>query len=317
MDKFYSIDDINAEYDVIILGAGPAGCTAGLYAGRDELSTLILESKFPGGHLAITDSIENYPGTGESIGGAALAMKFAQQAVEAGATIRNGNVIKVHLEGDDKFITLDSGKVIKCKALIIATGTTPKLLGAENETNFIGKGISFCATCDAGFYRDKSIVVVGGGNSAIEEAIYLTKFVKDVTLVHRRDEFRASNSSVTRAKNNPKIKMVLSSAVTKFIGDKKVTAVTIKNLKTNEEYDLPIDGVFLFVGWIPNTSLFEGLINLTEDKFVDATETTKTNVEGIYATGDVRSKELMQVITAASDGAIAAKFAEHYISDKK
>ena len=158
---------------------------------------------------------------------------------------------------------------------------------------------------------------MGGGNSAIEEAIYLTKFVNSVTLVHRRDEFRASNSSVTKAKSNPKIKMELSSAITKFSGDKKVTSVTIKDLKTDQERELNIDGVFLFVGWIPNTTLFEGLIDLTADKFVAATETTKTNVEGIYAIGDVRSKELMQVVTAASDGAVAAKFAEHYISARK
>ena len=317
MDKFYNSDDINNEYDVIILGAGPAGCTAGLYAARDELSTLILESKFPGGHVAITDCIENYPGTGEALSGADLAMKFATQAIGAGASIRNANVVKVHLEGEDKCLTLDNGKVIKSKTLMIGTGTTPKLLGAENEKDFIGKGISFCATCDAGFYRNKDIVVVGGGNSAIEEAIYLTKFVNSVTLVHRRDEFRASNSAVTKAKSNPKIKMELFSAITKFNGDKKVSSVTIKDLKTNEERELPIDGVFLFVGWIPNTTLFEGLIDLTEDKFVAAPETTKTNVEGIYAIGDVRKKELMQIVTAASDGAVAAKFAEHYISSLK
>ncbi len=317
MDKFYNSDDINNEYDVIILGAGPAGCTAGLYAARDELSTLILESKFPGGHVAITDCIENYPGTGEALSGADLAMKFATQAIGAGASIRNANVVKVHLEGEDKCLTLDNGKVIKSKTLMIGTGTTPKLLGAENEKDFIGKGISFCATCDAGFYRNKDIVVVGGGNSAIEEAIYLTKFVNSVTLVHRRDEFRASNSAVTKAKSNPKIKMELFSAITKFNGDKKVSSVTIKDLKTNEERELPIDGVFLFVGWIPNTTLFEGIIDLDQDKFVVANKSTKTDIDGIYVAGDVRKKELRQVVTAASDGAVAAKFAEHYISSLK
>ncbi len=317
MDKFYNIDDINNEYDVVILGAGPAGCTAGLYTARDELSTLILESKFPGGHLAITDCIENYPGTGEAISGADLAMKFATQAIGAGASIRNGNIVKVHVDGDDRSVTLDNGKVIKFKAIIIATGTKPKLLGAENEEDFIGKGISFCATCDANFYKNKDIVVVGGGNSAVEESIYLTKFVNSVTLVHRRDEFRATNSIITKAKANPKIKMLLSSAITKFSGDKKVSSVTIKDLKTNEERELPIDGVFLFVGWIPNTTLLEGIIDLDQDKFVVANKSTKTDVDGIYVAGDVRKKELRQVVTAASDGAVAAKFAEHYISSLK
>lgn len=317
MDKFYNIDDINDEYDVIILGAGPAGCAAGLYAARDELSTLIIESRFPGGHLAITDCIENYPGTGEALNGAALAMKFAEQAIGAGAAIRNGNVVKVDIEGDKRSVTLDNGKVIKFMAFIIATGTKPKLLGAENEADFIGKGISFCATCDANFYKNKDIIVVGGGNSAVEESIYLTKFVNSVTLVHRRDEFRATNSIVTKAKKNPKIKMLLSSTITKFSGDKKVTSVTIKNLKTDEEYDLPIDGVFLFVGWIPNTTLFEGVIDLDKDNFVLSNKSTKTNINGIYVAGDVRKKELRQVVTAASDGAVAAKFAEHYVSSRK
>jgi len=315
MDSFYKIDDIKNEYDVVILGAGPAGCAAGVYAARDLLDTLIIEHKFPGGTVALTEMIDNYPGIDNEIDGLELAMKFANQARTHGAVIRNATPVKLELDNKYKIIHLDNGKKIRSKAVIIATGRTAKKLGVEGEDKFFGRGISFCATCDAGFFKGKDVIVIGGGDSALEEAVYITKFAKKVTLIHRRDQFRASQSAIKKMNDNPKITTILSSVITKINGDKILESVTIQDLNSGKEYDYKVDGVFIFIGWIPNTSLFEGLLELDDEKYIVADETTKTNVAGIFVAGDVRTKEIMQIITATSDGAVAGKFAQKFIAE--
>lgn len=315
MTNFFN-KDLNEEYDVIILGAGPAGCSAALYASRDALSTLVLEKNFPGGNMAITESVENYPGFVEAILGHEITDKFVQHAQKFGAIFRQGNCSNISIENNKKKITLDDGRVVYCKALIIATGSKAKKVGAINEDNFIGRGISFCATCDGGFFRNKEVVVIGGGDSALEEGIYLTKFASKVTIVHRRNEFRAAKIIQQRAKENEKITFMTPYTVKEIIGDKVIQAVILENKETGETLEYKTDGVFQFIGWDANTDIVENLVELTPDKFIKAGEDTKTNVAGIFAAGDVRKKGLMQVVTAASDGAVAAKMAEKYINEE-
>lgn len=315
MENFFN-KDLQESYDVIILGAGPAGCAAGMYAARDALSVLILEKNFPGGNMAITEHIENYPGFTEPILGSEITDKFVQHAQKFGAVIRQGTCVEVINNGIWKTIILEDGRKINCKALIIATGSKPKKTGAKNEINFIGRGISFCATCDGGFFRNKEVVVVGGGDSALEEGIYLTKFASKVTIVHRRNEFRAAKIIQQRAKENEKIHFMTPYVVDEILGENIVTGVKLKNMQTEEIIEYKCDGIFEFIGWDANTDIFTNLLELTNGGFIKASEDTKTNVDGIFAAGDVRKKGLMQVVTAASDGAIAAKMAEKYINEE-
>ena len=306
-------------YDVIILGGGPAGLTAGLYAGRSRLSTLIIEKGQDGGQIAITDEIENYPGQmveGES--GPSLIARMTEQAKKFGAE-RCSDVIKsVDLSGDVKKLVGTKGEY-EAKCVIIATGAFPKPIGCENEGKFTGKGISFCATCDASFFEDFEVYVVGGGDSAVEEAMYLTKFARKVTIIHRRNELRAAKSIQEKAFANPKIAFLWDSVVVKVDGDDLLSSMTVKNVKTGELTEITADeddglfGLFGFIGYNPNSKLFEGMLEM-ENGYIRTDDNMHTNIPGVFAAGDIRVKSLRQVVTAAADGAIAAMQAEHYIS---
>lgn len=314
MKNFFNLDDIHEMYDLVILGAGPAGCTAGLYAARDALSVLILEKNYPGGHVSITETVENYPGIEEPIAGGDLAQKFFTQALRYGAQIRFGICSSVEIiENNMKLIRLDDGRSVKAKAVIVATGSRPKTLDVPGEKQFIGRGVSFCATCDGGFFRNKEVIVVGGGNSALEEGMYLTKFASKVTLIHRRNEFRASKIVQQRALANEKMKFITPAAITEVFGTAKIEGVKIMNFETNEESIIKAEGLFIFIGWIPNSDFLKDTVKRTEEGFIESNENTVTSAAGIFAAGDIRKKGLMQIVTAASDGAVAAKMAEKYI----
>ena len=307
-------------YDVIILGGGPAGLTAGLYAGRSRLSTLIIEKGQDGGQIAITDEIENYPGQmveGES--GPSLIARMTEQAKKFGAE-RCSDVIKsVDLSGDVKKLVGTKGEY-EAKCVIIATGAFPKPIGCENEGKFTGKGISFCATCDAAFFEDFEVYVVGGGDSAVEEAMYLTKFARKVTIIHRRNELRAAKSIQEKAFANPKIAFMWDSVVVKVDGDELLSTMTVKNTKTGELTEVKADeddglfGLFGFIGYNPNSQLFEGMLDM-EHGYIKTDDNMHTSIPGVFAAGDIRVKSLRQVVTAAADGAIAAMQAEHYVSN--
>ena len=306
-------------YDVIILGGGPAGLTAGLYAGRSRLSTLIIEKGQDGGQIAITDEIENYPGQmveGES--GPSLIARMTEQAKKFGAE-RCSDVIKsVDLSGDVKKLVGTKGEY-EAKCVIIATGAFPKPIGCENEGKFTGKGISFCATCDASFFEDFEVYVVGGGDSAVEEAMYLTKFARKVTIIHRRNELRAAKSIQEKAFANPKIAFLWDSVVVKVDGDDLLSSMTVKNVKTGELTEITADeddglfGLFGFIGYNPNSQLFEGVLDM-ENGYIKTDENMHTNIPGVFAAGDIRVKSLRQVVTAAADGAVAAVQAERYLA---
>lgn len=309
-------------YDVIILGAGPAGLSAGLYAGRYKLSTLIIEKSQDGGQISITDEIENYPGqvidTDES--GSSLVARMTAQAAKFGCERASAKIVSVELEGEVKKLTDANGNVYEGRTVIIASGAHPRPIGCKNESDYVGKGISFCATCDANFFEDLEVYVVGGGDSAVEEAIYLTKFARKVTIIHRRDALRAAKSIQEKAFVNDKIEFMWDSVVEEVSGDEILTKMLVKNVKTGEITTIEADeedglfGLFGFIGLIPNTELFaDSKLNM-ENGYIVTDEDMHTNIEGVYAAGDVRKKSLRQVVTAAADGAIASSQVEHYLA---
>ncbi len=309
-------------YDVIILGAGPAGLAAGLYSGRYRLDTLIIEKGQDGGQIAITNEIENYPGQiieGES--GPSLIARMTEQAKKFGAERVSDVIDSVELEGEVKTLHGKKGDY-QCRALIIATGAFPRPIGCKREGEFIGKGVSFCATCDANFFEDLEVFVVGGGDSAVEEAMYLTKFARKVTIIHRRDELRAAKSIQEKAFKNEKIDFLWDSVVDELHGDGILDGLTVKNVKTGELTRIDADegdgmfGVFGFIGYSPKSELFEGQIEM-ENGYILTDDCMHTNIDGVFAAGDIRKKCLRQVVTAAADGAIAAQQAEKYIADLK
>ncbi|WP_312940543.1 thioredoxin-disulfide reductase [Oscillibacter sp.] len=309
-------------YDVIILGAGPAGLAAGLYTGRSRLDTLIIEKGQDGGQIAITSEIENYPGQlleGET--GPSLVARMTEQAKKFGAE-RISDVIKsVDLSGDVKKVTGNKGEYL-AKAVILATGAFPRPIGCNNEGKFLGKGISYCATCDAAFFEDFEVFVVGGGDSAVEEAMYLSKFARKVTIIHRREELRAAKSIQEKAFANPKLHFMWDSVVEEADGDELLSKMVIKNTKTGELTTVEADeedgmfGLFGFIGLLPNTKLYEGAVDM-ENGYIRTDDNMHTNLPGVFAAGDLRVKSLRQVVTAAADGAIAAMQAEHYLSNLK
>ena len=309
-------------YDVIILGAGPAGLSAGLYAGRYKLSTLIIEKSQDGGQISITDEIENYPGqvidTDES--GSSLVARMTAQAAKFGCERASANIVSVELEGEVKKLTDVNGNVYEGRTVIIASGAHPRPIGCKNEADYVGKGISFCATCDANFFEDLEVYVVGGGDSAVEEAIYLTKFARKVTIIHRRDALRAAKSIQEKAFANDKIEFMWDSVVEEVSGDEILTKMLVKNVKTGEITTIEADeedglfGLFGFIGLIPNTEIFAGSKLNMENGYIVTDEDMHTNIEGVYAVGDVRKKSLRQVVTAAADGAIASSQVEHYLA---
>lgn len=308
-------------YDVIILGAGPGGLAAGLYAGRSRLSTLIIEKGQDGGQIAITDEIENYPGQmvdGES--GPSLIARMSAQAEKFGVERVSDTISSVELEGEVK--VLKSAKAeYQAKNIIIATGAYSRPIGCKGEAEFIGKGVSYCATCDANFFEDFEVYVVGGGDSAVEEAMYLSKFARKVTIIHRRNELRAAKSIQEKAFANPKIEFFWDSVVEEIYGDDILQGMVVKNVKTGETRKVEADeedgmfGLFGFIGTVPNSKLFEGIIDMDERGYIKTDEDMHTNVPNVYAVGDVRIKSLRQVVTAAADGAIAAVQVERSLSD--
>lgn len=309
-------------YDVIVLGAGPAGLAAGLYCGRSRLSTLIIEKGQDGGQIAITNEIENYPGQVEGDSGPSLIARMTKQAEHFGAERVSDTIKSVELEGEVKKLVGAKGEY-QARAVIIATGAFPKPIGCKNEGDLVGKGISFCATCDAAFFEDFEVYVVGGGDSAVEEAMYLTKFARKVTIIHRRNELRAAKSIQEKAFANPKLHFMWDTVVDEAIPneDGMLGAMIVKNTKTGEltridaDPDDGIFGLFGFIGYNPNSALFEGILDLDRG-YIKTDENMHTNIEGVYAAGDIRVKSLRQVVTAAADGAIAAMQAEHYLSNK-
>jgi thioredoxin reductase (NADPH) len=316
MQDFFNVQDIQDEYDVVILGAGPAGLTAAMYASRDNLKVLVLEKQFPGGYVAITEWVENYPGFFDGIMGADLSEKFYQHAVKFGTVVRNGNCTKIEDNGNYKLIHVENREQpVKCKAVVVGFGCEPRKLGVEGESRFFGRGVSFCATCDGSFYKDRVVAVIGGGESAIEEGTYLTKFASKVYIIHRRDEFRASKIAQARAEKNEKIEFIMDTVVESVNGEAKVEGLTLKNVKTDETSELAIDGLFIFIGQIANTELVKDIVKTDEWGFVVADETTRTSKEGIFVAGDVRSKEIRQITTAVADGTNAAKYLEKYINE--
>ena len=306
-------------YDVIIIGAGPAGLTAGLYSGRSRLNTLIIEKAADGGQIAITDEIENYPGglsNEESTeSGSELTKRMSRQVAQFGAERVSAEVTKVELEGKVKKVhTYDA--VQEARAVIVASGAYPRLIGCPGEKEFTGRGVSYCATCDASFFEDFEVFVVGGGDTAVEEAMYITKFARKVTVIHRRDELRATESIRERASKNEKLHFMWNSVVTKLDGDGLLSRMTVKDTVTGEERVIEADpedglfGVFVFIGFLPNSELYQGQLEM-EDNYIVADERMRTNLKGVYVAGDIRIKPFRQVVTATSDGAIAAMQIEH------
>lgn len=316
MQDFFNVQDIQDEYDIVILGAGPAGLTAGMYAARDKQSVLILEKQFPGGFVAITEWVENFPGFYDGIMGADLSEKFYNHAVKFGVMVRNGNCTKIEKDGKYKLVHVENrANPIKAKVVIVGFGCEPKRLDVPGENRFYGRGVSFCATCDGSFYKEKVVACIGGGESAIEEGAYLTRFASKVYLIHRRDSFRASKTAMERAEANPKMEFITDSVVESVNGEMKVSDITLKNVKTGETSKLVVDGIFVFIGQTAKTDLVKGLVDTDEWGFIIADESTKTSEPGIYVAGDVRTKEFRQITTAVSDGTVAAKSAEKYINE--
>jgi len=301
------------DYDLVIIGAGPAGLTAGLYAARARMKVLLLEKTVPGGQILVTDWIENYPGFPEGISGYDLAEKMKTQALDLGLEIETAEVHSLNLSEDAKEIVLKD-RSIKTKALIIASGASPRKLGI-GEDQFMGKGISFCATCDGPFFRDKTVVAVGGGDTAVQESIFLTKFAKKVYLVHRRDELRATKILQERALSNDKIEFIWDSVATGVEGFFGIEGIKIKNVKTNAESTIKADGCFIWVGILPNAEFVKDSVATDDGGFIIADAKMQTSVPGVFAVGDVRDTPLRQVSTAVGDGAIAAVCAEHYIEN--
>lgn len=307
-------------YDVIVLGAGPAGLTAGLYSGRARLSTLVIEKGQDGGQIAITNEIENYPGQVEGDSGPSLIARMTKQCEHFGVERVSDMIKEVQLTGPVKKLIGVKGEY-EAKCVIIATGAFPRPIGCKNEGKFVGKGISFCATCDASFFQDLEVYVVGGGDAAVEEAMYLTKFARKVTIIHRRDELRAAKSIQEKAFKNEKLHFMWNTVVDEVDGEDDILSkMIVKSTKTGELTTIEADeddglfGLFGFIGLLPKSDLFEGVIDMDKG-YIKTDDNMHTNVEGVYAAGDIRVKSLRQVVTAAADGAIAAMQAEKYIAN--
>lgn len=298
--------------DLIIIGAAPAGLTAGLYAARARLNTILLEKLSPGGQLITTDLVENYPGFPEGISGFELVDRMKRQVEKFELEIRNQEVVRLELNKGKKVVVTDREE-FESKALILACGATPRKLGIEGEAILTGKGVSYCATCDGPFYRDQEVAVIGGGDTAVEEALFLTRFAKKVHIVHRRDELRATRLLQERALASEKIAFIWDTIPIRITGSTVVEGVDLKNVKTGKEFHLPVDGVFAFIGYSPNNTLIEGQLELDEYGFVLTNNDMETSVPGVFAAGDIRSKLLRQVSTAVGEGATAAFAAERYI----
>ena len=300
-------------YDVIIIGGGPAGYTAALYASRAGLDTLVIEKMGPGGQMALTDIIDNYPGFEEGIDGISLGMKMQAGAERFGAATEYAEVTSLELSEKIKTVETTSGSFLT-RTLIIATGADPRKLGIEGEDALVGRGLHYCAHCDGRFYKGKTVMVVGGGNSAASDALYLSHLCEKVIVVHRRDTLRATKIYHEPLMSAPNVEFMWNSAIDDYIVDKKIVGAKVKNLQNGEITEVAIDGLFVSIGRKPATDLFASQLALDEGGYIIADESTKTSIEGVYAAGDVRTKTLRQVVTAVSDGAVAADEAEKYIA---
>ncbi len=304
-------------HNVVVLGSGPAGLTAAIYAARANLNPLVIDGSQPGGQLMITTDVENFPGFPEGIMGPALIENTRQQAKKFGSEFLYGQVTQVDLDERPFKLVLDDNKEICAKTIIVASGAKANLLGLDSESKYMGFGISACATCDGFFFKGKKVMVVGGGDTALEEAIFLTKFATSVTIIHRRDEFRASRILIDRVKSHSKIHFILNSTVEKFIGNgQKLTGVKLREKFTQKVKDVKCDGVFVAIGHSPNTSIFKDKINLDLNGYIlTGNKTTHTSVPGVYACGDVQDSSYRQAITAAGTGCMAAIDAERFLQE--
>ena len=301
--------------EVTIIGSGPAGYTAAIYSARANLNPTLISGLQPGGQLTITTDVENYPGYENPIQGPWLMEQMQKQALFVGTEILNTQVTKVELNNSLKKIFLDDGSIIESKTVIISTGAQARWLGLENEEKFQGHGLSACATCDGFFFKDRKVAVIGGGNSAAEEALFLTKFASEVFLIHRRDQLRAEKILQDRLKNNSKIKFIWSTEVSKFIGDQELKSIELFHKDKNEKSNLDLDGVFIAIGHDPATKLFKGQIDMdSEGYIITKPDSTETSLMGVYAAGDVKDKVYRQAITAAGMGCMAALEAEKFLS---
>lgn len=289
--------------------------TAGLYTSRARLSSLLIEKAIPGGQVATIEWVENYPGFDEGVAGFDLSQKMENQAKKFGLEIIQGDVSDIKVEGNIKKVSLEDGQTFEAKSIILAVGASPRLLNIEGETKYRGKGVSYCATCDGAFFRDKKIAVIGGGSSAIQEAIFLTRFAEVVYIVHRRDELRAEKVLQERAFSNPKIKFIWNSVPEKIDGADTVESLHVKNVKTGEAAPLEVQGVFIYIGYNPSTEFLKGLVRLDEQSYIITDDNMATSAPGIFAVGDVRSGSVKQISTATGDGTVAAINAEKYIEE--
>ncbi|MFA5449471.1 MAG: FAD-dependent oxidoreductase [Clostridia bacterium] len=295
-------------YDIIVIGAGPAGLTAGIYGGRAGKKVAVIGGMYMGGQAALTDKIENYSGH-LSVDGFTLTYTMREQAEAFGAEFIDGEVTEVKLKGKVKSVVVDGAKKLSATSVILAMGTQTRKLGLANEDALIGQGVSYCATCDGGFFKGKTVVVNGGGDTAVTDALYLSNIASEVYLVHRRKEFRAAHALIKRL-NATNVKVVLDSVVSKLKGE-PLAAITVKNVNTGEEQDIASDAIFVAIGATPNTDLVKGQVKLDENGYIITNKNMKTNLAGVFAAGDVRRTPLRQVITACADGAIAAEYTCH------
>lgn len=304
--------DFEKVYDVAVVGAGPAGLTAALYCGRAGFNTLVLEKLSPGGQMATTNEIENYPGFPGVTDGFTLAMNMSAQAEQFGVQQDYAEVTALRVEDDMKLLETAIG-TIRARSVILAPGAAPRLLGLPNENMLRGKGVSYCATCDGAFYRKKTVAVVGGGDTAAADAVFLSSICEKVYLIHRRDQLRASKSYTSKL-DKENIEFVWDSVVEEILENGRVCGIRVRNVKTNETREIELQGLFVAVGNIPATDFLRGAVELDEAGYFTAGEDTKTNVPGVFAAGDCRRKPLRQIVTAAADGAVAAYAAEEYLS---
>ncbi len=303
------------QYDIVVVGGGPGGLTAGLYGARARRKTVCLEKYMPGGQIANTEEVEDYPGF-EHISGAELAMKMTEHAKKFGLEIESEEVAEVYVDGDDRVVRCESGNLYRAKAVILSTGGSPVFLGVPGEEEYTGKGVSYCAICDGAFFRDQVIAVVGGGDAAVEEAIFLTKFGSKVYLIHRRDELRAQKIIQQRAFDNEKLEIIWDTVVESVNGDdKQVTSLSLKNVKTSEKSTLEAGALFVFVGFKPNSNVTREALRKDQGGYIITDEKMETSIKGIFACGDVRAQLVRQITNAVGDGTTAAVAAEKYMEE--
>lgn len=301
-------------YDIVIIGGGAAGMSAAIYAARSGAKTLVIESTTAGGQMNLTYEIDNYPGIIDAPSGTDLSAKMKEHAEKAGAEFTSETVKEIIGADEDTKSVITRKNIYHTKTIIFATGATPKKLGIEGEDKLYGTGVSYCATCDGAFFKSQDVAVVGGGNTAFEDALYLARFCKTVYLIHRRNGFRAEAPMITAAKNNPKIKFITEAVVDKINGDTTVSDITVMDINTSRRTNISVNGIFIAIGRDANTALAKKYVRLNDEGFIITDRYMQTNVKGIFAAGDVRDTPLRQVITAASDGAIAATSAVHYLN---